>query len=106
VLPSTLPHPPRPPPFPYTTLFRSERAQAAVKRAEAEPIPNVTVYAGFIRQFENRSYDGAAGLSMPVPVWNRNQGNVRAARAELRSEEHTSELQSQSNLVCRLLLEK
>jgi cobalt-zinc-cadmium efflux system outer membrane protein len=60
-----------------------EKAQAAVRRAEAEPIPNVSVYGGFIRQFENRSYDGAAGLSMSVPVWNRNQGNIRAARAEL-----------------------
>jgi cobalt-zinc-cadmium efflux system outer membrane protein len=60
-----------------------ERAQAAVKRAQAAPIPNVTVYAGYIRQFENRSHDGAVGLSMPVPVWNRNQGNIRAAQAEL-----------------------
>jgi len=60
-----------------------ERAQAAVKRAQAEPIPNVTVYAGYIRQFENRSHDGAVGVSMPVPVWNRNQGNIRAAQAEL-----------------------
>lgn len=60
-----------------------ERAQAAVKRAEAEPIPNVSVYAGYIRQFENRSHDGAVGVSMPVPVWNRNQGNIRAAQAEL-----------------------
>lgn len=60
-----------------------ERAQAAVRRAEVEPIPNVSVYAGYIRQFENRSHDGAVGVSMPVPVWNRNQGNIRAARAEL-----------------------
>jgi cobalt-zinc-cadmium efflux system outer membrane protein len=60
-----------------------ERARAAVRRAEAEPIPNVAVYGGFIRQFENRSYDAAAGLSLTVPVWNRNQGNIRAARAEL-----------------------
>jgi cobalt-zinc-cadmium efflux system outer membrane protein len=60
-----------------------ERAQAAVRRAEAEPIPNVTVYGAYIRQFENRSYDAAAGFSLPVPVWNRNQGNIRAARAEL-----------------------
>jgi cobalt-zinc-cadmium efflux system outer membrane protein len=60
-----------------------ERAQAAVRRAEAEPIPNVTVYGGFIRQFENRSYDAAAGISTVLPVWNWNQGNVRAAKAEL-----------------------
>ena len=60
-----------------------DRAQAAVRRAEAEPIPNVAVYAGYIRQFENRSHDGAVGVSMPIPVWNRNQGNIRAAKAEL-----------------------
>ncbi len=60
-----------------------ERALAAVRRAEAEPIPNVAVSAGFVRQFENKSYDAAVGVSMPVPMWNRNQGNIRAARAEL-----------------------
>ncbi|MDY3561809.1 TolC family protein [Gemmata sp. JC673] len=60
-----------------------ERAQAAVRRAEVEPIPNLTVSAGYIRQFENRSHDGAVGVSLPVPLWNRNQGNIRAARAEL-----------------------
>lgn len=60
-----------------------ERAQAAVRRAEAEPIPNVTVYGAYIRQYENRSRDGAVGVSLPIPVWNRNQGNIRAVRAEL-----------------------
>ncbi|WP_439625540.1 TolC family protein [Gemmata sp.] len=60
-----------------------DRAQAAVRRAEAEPIPNVTVLGGFVRQFENKSYDGTAALSMPLPVWNRNQGNIREAKAEL-----------------------
>lgn len=60
-----------------------DRAQAAVRRAEVEPVPNVSVYAGYIRQNENRSNDAAVGVSMPVPLWNRNQGNIRAARAEL-----------------------
>ena len=60
-----------------------ERAQAALRLAEAQSIPNVTLSAGFIRQFENKSYDGALGVSVPVAVWNRNQGNIRAARAEL-----------------------
>jgi cobalt-zinc-cadmium efflux system outer membrane protein len=60
-----------------------DRARAAVRQAEVEPIPNVAVYGAFIRQFENRSYDGAVGVSVPLPVWNRNQGNIRAARAEL-----------------------
>ena len=72
----------------YHPLARSarvgvDRAQAAVRRAEAEPIPNVSVYAGYIRQNQNRSNDAAVGVSMPVPVWNRNQGNIRAAKAEL-----------------------
>lgn len=60
-----------------------ERAQAAIRRAEAEPIPNVTFTTGFIKQYENRSNDFALGLSAPIPVWNRNQGNILAAKAEL-----------------------
>lgn len=60
-----------------------DRAKAAVRRAEAERIPNVSMYGGFTRQFENQSYDGSAGFSVQVPVWNLNQGNIRAARAEL-----------------------
>ena len=59
------------------------RAQTAVRRAEVQPIPNVAVSGAFIRQFENRSYDGGVALSLPVPVWNRNQGNILAAKAEL-----------------------
>src|SRR2546427_7349539 len=68
--------PPRSTLFPYTTLFRS--GGAAVIGAVA----------------------AAARLGLPVDV----TGFVPAT--ENRSEEHTSELQSQSNLVCRLLLEK
>ena len=60
-----------------------ERAQAAVRRAEVEPIPNVTFSTGYIRQYENKSHDFALGFSAPIPTWNRNQGNIRAAKAEL-----------------------
>ena len=60
-----------------------ERAQAAVRRAEAEPIPNVTAFTGYVRQYENRSNDFQLGLSANIPVWNRNQGNIRAAKADL-----------------------
>src|SRR5438132_6878489 len=41
-----------------------------------------------------------------VTVWNRLEGRPRRADFDRRSEEHTSELQSHSDLVCRLLLEK
>src|SRR2546430_12635866 len=69
--------PPRSTLFPYTTLFRSPAA------APAHP--------GDHRDRDDEPPGGGRG------------GPQRAAR---RSEEHTSELQSQSNLVCRLLLEK
>jgi cobalt-zinc-cadmium efflux system outer membrane protein len=59
------------------------RAQAAVRKAEADRVPNVTLTAGYTYQGQNRSNDGGAGFTAPVPVWNRNQGNIRAARAEL-----------------------
>jgi cobalt-zinc-cadmium efflux system outer membrane protein len=60
-----------------------ERARAALRRAEAEPVPNVTVAAGYTRQSQNRSNDWLLGMSVPLPTWNRNQGNVRAAQAEV-----------------------
>lgn len=60
-----------------------DRAQAAIRRAEVEPIPNVTLTTGYVRQNQNKSDDWVLGLSAPIPVWNRNQGNIRAAKAEL-----------------------
>jgi outer membrane protein, heavy metal efflux system len=60
-----------------------DRAQAAIRRAEAEPIPNLTVTTGYMRQGQNKSNDWMLGVSAPVPVWNRNQGNIREARANL-----------------------
>src|SRR2546430_12430765 len=71
--------PPRSTLFPYTTLFRSP--QLGRKPGEAR---------------EQR------GVEQALPA----EGGVPEAAHGARSEEHTSELQSQSNLVCRLLLEK
>src|SRR2546427_882390 len=69
--------PPRSTLFPYTTLFRSNGSPS-------EP-------AGIRRKATRRPSGDHTGS---------------ASESTLRSEEHTSELQSQSNLVCRLLLEK
>jgi outer membrane protein, heavy metal efflux system len=60
-----------------------ERAQTAVKRAEAELIPNVTGSVGYVRQNQNHSNDWMVGVSVPLVLRNRNQGNIRAARADL-----------------------
>lgn len=43
----------------------------------------MTLTGGYVQQFENRSNDGMFAISAPIPTWNRNQGNIRAARAEL-----------------------
>src|SRR2546427_7374641 len=83
--------PPRSTLFPYTTLFRSAGA--------ASP------------SLASREGNDALAAGRPLlGVPRLGHANFRAAnglqRHGLRSEEHTSELQSQSNLVCRLLLEK
>src|SRR2546427_4384050 len=80
--------PPRSTLFPYTTLFRS---------------PSICSVAPAWRERKAARWRvTAASCAYGRPSW------VSAARARVwgRSEEHTSELQSQSNLVCRLLLEK
>src|SRR2546430_6389592 len=85
--------PPRSTLFPYTTLFRSlrggvERLAGARVGGRAAPVAE---------GLEQRALRGVPGVGRQAL-----QGPVQRAR----SEEHTSELQSQSNLVCRLLLEK
>jgi cobalt-zinc-cadmium efflux system outer membrane protein len=59
------------------------KAELVLRRAEVEKIPNVTLGAGYVKQYENRSNDAMVQMSMPIPVFNRNQGNVQAARADL-----------------------
>src|SRR5260370_29012153 len=86
--------PPRSTLFPYTTLFRSVMVSGLS-------------WAG---SFQDVSTPGAAPLSTQSDLISRNaclRNSVRYTRTcGSRSEEHTSELQSHLNLVCRLLLEK
>lgn len=60
-----------------------ERAQAALRRAQAEPKPNITVSSGYTRQNQNVSNDWLLSASMPLPTWNRNQGGIHTAMAEI-----------------------
>src|SRR2546430_7695239 len=82
--------PPRSTLFPYTTLFRSDRVRAAARFA---------LVGGRRRRAGAGARMARHGAPAPRAAAGRTMGAVR-------SEEHTSELQSQSNLVCRLLLEK
>src|SRR2546430_5325902 len=96
--------PPRSTLFPYTTLFRSHACRWA-SRATSDGEHR----AGFAVVFI--AGHGRRGVGQPARAVHE-EGVVIPARHERhhhgpkRSEEHTSELQSQSNLVCRLLLEK
>lgn len=60
-----------------------QRAQLLVKRAQVEPIPNLGIDTGYVRQNQNRSDDFRIGVSASIPLWNRNQGNIRSAEADL-----------------------
>src|SRR2546428_3681506 len=80
--------PPRSTLFPYTTLFRSEGREVADEVLEVI----VERSSGDLRSAINDLESLAVGRE--------------AIRERFRSEEHTSELQSRSDLVCRLLLEK
>src|SRR5690242_20800255 len=81
-----MPLPPRSTLFPYTTLFRSA-------------LEDVVQRLGHVEGVAEGAVDGAVGAA---------GGRGVAAQVDVpgRSEEHTSELQSHVNLVCRLLLEK
>src|SRR5690348_17769956 len=98
--------PPRPPLFPYTTLFRSNGAEldrVSVKdyvRYEDSGI-NWRLRVGYGRLFASLADRLPVALDAAV---SRIDHGGRAIRLE-RSEEHTSELQSPVHLVCRLLLE-
>src|SRR5256885_10405262 len=85
--------PPRSTLFPYTTLFRSQ-------------IPVAGSLASSLPDSPNRSRRRSPTVPLPVRQSPRDRQARPGVSARDRSEEHTSELQSPCNLVCRLLLEK
>src|SRR5438034_2171924 len=92
----------RPPPrstlFPYTTLFRSPQIIGNEVKGDED-----CLYINVWRPLEKPS------RPLPVMVWLTGNGRLGFSSGRqtlMRSEEHTSELQSHSDLVCRLLLEK
>src|SRR5689334_24310784 len=91
--------PPRSTLFPYTTLFRSRRSVRAKRKLLRRRAPFSCCFRCSSTRESVRRCSGRSEL----PV---NRCNAGLANVERRSEEHTSELQSQFHLVCRLLLEK
>src|SRR5690606_42030604 len=93
--------PPSSPPFPYTTLFRSHYKYTDMHgedgNFEAKKKAIEELDAALPILFQKRPDVLAITGDHSTPV---------ACKAHSRSEEHTSELQSRENLVCRLLLEK
>jgi cobalt-zinc-cadmium efflux system outer membrane protein len=61
------------------------RAQWALERAVVQPIPNVNLLGGYQRQVGPAQDQGLAQVMMAVPLFDRNQGNIRAARADIAS---------------------
>src|SRR2546430_8711293 len=90
--------PPRSTLFPYTTLFRSRKAKAG-NSPEA-----IVVFQHWLPTRVQQSVWCGTSIIMRRNLLQQPARWLDVARC--RSEEHTSELQSQSNLVCRLLLEK
>src|SRR5207253_10306887 len=101
----TLLPPPRSPLFPYTTLFRSPKfARGRPGDARASTRAMLPAAAG-LNALAAVPLALAAGVVLPLVYGHAFRGAVVPAWI-LRSEEHTSELQSRGHLVCRLLLEK
>src|SRR3712207_8994604 len=91
--------PPRSTLFPYTTLFRSKGYRV---RHGGKLTKRFNVLSDRARPFSNRIYNQ---MLTPGYGYMRTRDGTQLA-VNVRSEEHTSELQSRQYLVCRLLLEK
>src|SRR5438270_4934498 len=98
--------PPIPTLFPYTTLFRSAQIETVATDIGLDAVKTgMLATTGIIRAIDEACARVGIGTGGPTPFV---VDPVAASMTghPLRSEEHTSEFQSQSNLVCRLLLEK
>src|SRR5262249_59755694 len=100
------PPPPRSTLFPYTTLFRSELGGNAPFIVTEDANLDQAVRVAVAAKFQTSGQDCCAANRILVARPLYEQFVEQYTEAVRRSEEHTSELQSLTNLVCRLLLEK
>jgi cobalt-zinc-cadmium efflux system outer membrane protein len=57
------------------------KADAALGRARAQAVPNITIGGGYQRNFNDREHQAMYQVAMPIPLFNRNQGGIREAQA-------------------------
>src|SRR5207237_9785008 len=103
---STRRHPPRPPLLPYTTLFRSPAPSPHPSRRRDPAWPAPRRPGARCPRSRSPRRGGGGGSASPPPSTPCSGRRSTGSAVPSRSEEHTSELQSHLNLVCRLLLEK
>jgi cobalt-zinc-cadmium efflux system outer membrane protein len=71
------------------TVVESARTEVSrtgfiARRAEVEPIPNLTFNGGYQWTVNQPHSQALVGIYFPIPIWDRNQGNIRAANASIR----------------------
>src|SRR5205085_10376766 len=87
--------------FPYTTLFRSNH-----KNVHSELYVQTALSFDVVEPYGKKDQEKTSRITLSLVRWLIIDQQPFSLMDNNRSEEHTSELQSQSNLVCRLLLEK
>ncbi len=71
-------------PFVQIANLDVSRTMYLLRRAEVEPIPNVTIQGGTQYSESTNNFQGLVGVYVNVPIWNKNQGNIHSASAAVR----------------------
>jgi cobalt-zinc-cadmium efflux system outer membrane protein len=69
--------------FVLAAAAEAEQARAEVRQAEVKPVPNVQTMTTVAHDYVTRAPMASVLVGLPLPVWDRNQGNILAARARL-----------------------
>jgi outer membrane protein, heavy metal efflux system len=67
-----------------------ERQRILLRRAQVEPIPNVTIGGGYMYQVQDPNNMAMVNISLPIPFWNKNQGAVHAAQSNIGKATHAA----------------
>lgn len=78
-----------------------DRNRILARRAEVQPFPNITLGSGYMYQVVAPNNMAVVQVGFPIPVWNRNQGNIQAARANI-SKSVESVARTQNELTSQL----